>query len=29
MIEETIDLKEIKNHMYLIKSSYDPNLKGT
>jgi len=27
MVEETIDLKQIQNHLYLIKSSYDPNLK--
>lgn len=26
MIETTIDLKQVSNHLYIIKSSYDPDL---
>lgn len=26
MIESTIDLEQIKNHFYLIKSDFDPDL---
>ncbi len=28
MIESTIDLNEIKNHLYLVKSTFDPDLEG-
>jgi hypothetical protein len=28
MVESTIDFKEIKNHLYLIKSDFDPDLQG-
>jgi hypothetical protein len=28
MIEETIDLNEVKYHLYLVKSSFDPELEG-
>ena len=28
MVESTIDLKEIKNQLYLIKPSFDPDLQG-
>ena len=28
MIESTIDLDQIKNHFYLIKSDFDPDLEG-
>lgn len=27
MIEQTLDLKQVNNHLYIIKSSYDPELK--
>lgn len=28
MIESTLDFDEIKNHLYLIKSDFDPKLSG-